>query len=272
MGATATKYSAKTPNQQGLIHYSAEENRVWSILYERQMEAIRDRACAEYLTGLDILGLNVNAIPQLPDVNARLEAATGWRVEPVPALILFKEFFALLASRRFPAATFIRTFADIDYLQEPDIFHEIYGHCPLLTEPTFADFVQRYGQMGLNASKEDRVLLARLFWFTVEFGLIRTPNGLKIYGAGILSSKGETEYALESDFPQRRDFDALTALRTPYRIDIYQSVYYVIDRFPELYDAMDESLLPLLEQARSQGDFNFVAGADAAMKHDLHPC
>ncbi|WP_144394505.1 phenylalanine 4-monooxygenase [Pleionea sediminis] len=251
----STAYVAKTPNDSGFIDYTPIEDQTWKTLYDRQMEVIKNRACDEYMQGLDILGLSRDSIPQLPDVNRALKKATGWEVAAVPALIPFDEFFELLASKRFPAATFIRTPEELDYLQEPDIFHEIFGHCPLLTDPVFAKFVENYGKLGLHASKKERVYLARLFWFTVEFGLIQKTEGLRIYGAGILSSIGETPYSLENAKPERKPFDLMTALRTPYRIDIYQSVYFVINSFHEIYGVMDVDLLNKINEAIELGDF-----------------
>ena len=210
-----TQYIAREPDIHGFIDYSPEDNQTWEFLYKRQMDIIHGRACNEYIRGLEILGLSQNSVPQLPDVNKALRKATGWQVAAVPALIPFGKFFELLANKQFPAATFIRRKEEIDYLQEPDIFHEIYGHCPLLTDPVFANFVHNYGKLGLEATKQERIYLARIFWFTVEFGLIQQAAGLKVYGAGILSSKGETVYSLESNSPQRKNFDLMTALRTP---------------------------------------------------------
>ncbi len=170
-----------------------------------QEAAIEGKACDAYMDGLERLQLPADRIPQLDDVSRVLQACTGWSVARVPALIPFSEFFQLLANRQFPAATFIRKRSELDYLKEPDIFHELFGHTPLLTNQHFADFTETYGRLGLAASKEERVYLARLYWFTVEFGLIDTPQGMRIYGGGILSSIGETEHAL-SDVPQRQPF------------------------------------------------------------------
>lgn len=250
-----TAYVAHQPDARGLIDYSDTENDTWRFLYQRQWELIRNRACRAYREGLEILDLPENRVPQLPEVNCALRAATGWEVAAVPALIPFGTFFELLADRKFPAATFIRTPEDIDYLQEPDIFHEIFGHCPLLTDPTFADFVHEYGKLGLAASPKERVYLARIFWFTVEFGLIRESGEHRIYGAGILSSPGETVYSLEGAEPERKDFDVMTALRTPYRIDIFQRIYFVIDSFEQIYEQMNSSIMPRVREAMALGDF-----------------
>lgn len=251
----SSSYVAHQPDANGHVAYSAEENGVWAFLYQRQMALIQHRASQAFLHGLSVLNLPSNRVPQLAEVNAPLQAATGWQVEAVPALIPFGTFFELLANRKFPAATFIRRREHIDYLQEPDIFHEIFGHCPLLTDPVFANFVHEYGKLGLAASKQERVYLARLFWLTVEFGLIREPAGLRIYGAGILSSKGETEYALDSALPERLPFTVEDALRTPYRIDIMQPLYYIIDNFAQIYAVMNDSILPKIRIAMAQGDY-----------------
>ena len=163
-----------------MIQWSDEENAIWGELYQRQMALLPGRACKEYFDGLDMLGLSPQAIPQLPDIDRVLKASTGWQTAAVPALISFGEFFELLASKRFPVATFIRSREEFHYLQEPDIFHEVMGHCPLLTNPSFAAFTETYGKLGLNASKEERVFLARLYWFTVEFGLVKENGELRI--------------------------------------------------------------------------------------------
>ncbi len=248
-----SKYTARISNKDGIVEYSSEEHKIWRELYQRQWALIKGRACDEYLHGIKKLGLNDSAIPQIPDINAAMEPLTGWRVEAVPALIGFDKFFKLLSEKKFPAATFIRSKEEIEYLQEPDIFHEIFGHCPLLTDPFYADFVHEYGKLGLKATKEQRLMLARLYWFTVEFGLIQTSKGLRIYGGGILSSIGETTYSLESDIPKRIPLNALEAFRTPYRIDIFQTIYFVIPHFKELFNLSQLNLMDLIEQAHTLG-------------------
>lgn len=246
-------YESKYPDADGVIHYDPGEDAVWRDLMARQAGILPGRVCNQYLTGLEMLDLPADRVPQLRDVDKRLHEASGFGVAPVPALITPEKFFTLLANRKFPAATFIRRREDFDYLQEPDVFHEIYGHCPLLAHPIYADFLQRYGEAALAAGKRHIWMLQRLFWFTVEFGLIRTDAGLRIYGAGIASSAGESPYALESDLPERRPFDPVTVFRTPYRIDIFQTVYYVIDDFAELFDLVNRDLVPLMEEARRLG-------------------
>jgi phenylalanine-4-hydroxylase len=171
----------------------------------------------------------------------------------VPALIDFQAFFELMANKKFPAATFIRTRKELVYLQEPDIFHEIFGHCPLITLPVYADFMYEYAKLGLKANHKDRVMLARLYWFTVEFGLIQTNDGLRIYGGGILSSHGESKYCLDSDKPLRKHLDAIEAFRTPYRIDIFQPVYFVINDLAELFNLIELDLMAKVNEARELG-------------------
>jgi len=251
----SSRYVAKVPDENGIIPYSEDEHGVWEELFARQIEIIQGRVCQEFLDGLDVLKLSTDRIPQPAEVSKALFERTGWQVEPVPALINFDRFFRLLAERKFPAATFIRTREDMDYLQEPDIFHEIFGHTAMLTHQAFADFTEAYGKAGVQASHEERVFLARLYWFTVEFKLLQTADGTRIYGGGIASSPGETVYSLESDEPLRRPFDPIDALRTPYRIDIYQTVYYVLDRMDDLFELASADLLALIRQARALGQF-----------------
>jgi len=249
-----TKYVAKIPDENGFIHYTEAENQVWHELITRQMKVLPGRACAEYIGALDRLELPQDRVPQCEEVSRVLRDHTGWEVAAVPALINFTDFFNLLANKRFPAASFIRSREEMGYLQEPDIFHEIFGHTPLLTDPRFAAFTHAYGKAGAAARKEDRPMLARLYWFTVEFGLIHRPEeGLRTYGAGIVSSSGETTYALESASPQRKAFDPLDVLRTPYRIDIFQPIYFVIESFDTLFEVAQMDLLGLIEQARKLG-------------------
>lgn len=251
----STKYVAKIPDENGIIPYTDEEHSVWADLYARQIKIIEGRACQEFMDGLDILNLPTDRIPQPLEVSKTLMERSGWQVEPVPALINFDRFFRLLAERKFPAASFIRSRDEMDYLQEPDIFHEIFGHTAMLTNKAFANFTEAYGRAGVKATKEERVFLARLYWFTVEFGLLQTTDGVKIYGGGIASSPGETIYALESPEPLRRPFDPIDALRTPYRIDIFQTVYYILDRMDDLFELADADLLALIREARALGQF-----------------
>jgi len=254
--AKATKYLSRTPDERGVIEWSEEENKIWHELFTRQLACIKDKACDEYFIGLKKLNLPDDRIPQLGEVSEVLKATTGWACYPVPALIGFGEFFKLLSEKKFPVATFIRSRKDMDYLQEPDIFHEIFGHCPLLTNPSFANYTEAYGKMGLNASKEQRVFLARLYWFTIEFGLLDTPKGLRIYGGGILSSPSETAYALEYTSVERNPFNILDILRTPYRIDIMQPVYYLLTQVADLDDVRQfeiAEIMALVSEAKMLG-------------------
>lgn len=252
--AKQSKYVSRLPNADGIIEWTAEDNAVWHDLVQRQLAHIPGKACDEYMHGLELLNLPHDRIPQLDEINAVLTATTGWQVAQVPCLIPFDEFFRLLANKQFPVATFIRTREEFDYLQEPDIFHEIFGHCPLLTNPDYAHFTHQYGRLGLAATPKERVYLARLYWFTIEFGLLQTEAGLRIYGGGIMSSPGETDYAL-SDVPERQPLVALNALRTPYRIDIMQPIYFTIRSFKELFEIADQDIMALVHQAMELGLF-----------------
>jgi phenylalanine-4-hydroxylase len=246
-------YESKQPDAKGHIPYSAEENAVWRDLMERQVSLLEGRACRPWIEAHREMNFPKNRVPQLKDVSQVLRPRTGWTVQAVPALIGFTEFFQLLANRRFPVATFIRRREDFDYLQEPDIFHEVFGHTPPLTDARYAAFVEAYGKAGLAADPGDHAMLARLFWFTAEFGLVNTDEGIRAYGAGLLSSPGELKHAVDSDLPLRKPFDPVEALRTPYRIDIYQPVYFVIDSFDDLFDLANADLLGYIDEARRLG-------------------
>lgn len=249
----STTYVSRQPDAAGFVQYSEDEDRVWAELYARQRRAVEGRACAEFIHGLETLKLPQDRVPQLPEVSKALMRETGWQVVSVPALIPNEQFFALLAQKKFPAATFVRRREEMDYLQEPDIFHELFGHAPMLTNPYFAGFTETYGRLALAADEADREFLARLYWFTAEFGLIH-PRGesLRIYGGGILSSIGETEYAL-SGRPQVQRLYVPEALRTPYRIDIMQPVYFAIEDLRELYELTRTDLMSQVHEARRHG-------------------
>ncbi|MDP2562685.1 phenylalanine 4-monooxygenase [Psychrobium sp. 1_MG-2023] len=247
-----TKYKAKQPDENGYIDYTAEENGIWAQLISRQMKWIDDTACEEFIAGLKLLNLPMDRVPQLSEINEVLKETTGWQTEPVPALIGFEQFFRLLSEKKFPVATFIRSQEELDYLQEPDIFHEIFGHCAMLTNPHFANFTEHYGKLGLAASKEQRVYLARLYWFTVEFGLVRSHDGLRIIGGGILSSPGETQYAYRKE-AEIAPLEPLTVFRTPYRIDILQPQYFVVDDLEHLTHLTTLDLMALVDEAMTLG-------------------
>ncbi len=246
-------YRSKTPDSKGYIHYSDEENKMWCELISRQIHMLEGKVCNEFIQALGAMNFPLDRNPQIHEVTRVLQEATGWSVEPVAALIDFTSFYNLLANRKFPAATFIRRRDDMDYLQEPDIFHEIFGHTPLLTDSRFAKFTEAFGKAGLAADKQDHSMLARLYWFTIEFGLIQTSKGLRSYGAGIVSSPGELSHAMESDIATLKPFDPIDVLRTPYRIDIYQPLYFTIESFDTLFEMADKDLISLVKEARRLG-------------------
>ena len=248
-----SSYQSKTPDKNGYIPYSDAENEIWHDLITRQIPMLKNRACPEWIGAMHEMNFPKNRIPQLKEISKVLKKNTGWSVAAVPALIGFTEFFQLLANKQFPVATFIRRREHFDYLQEPDVFHEVFGHTPPLTDHRFAAFVEAYGKAGLAADPKDHFMLARLFWFTVEFGLVRSAEGVRAYGSGIMSSPGELVYAIEGDKPERKPFDPVEALRTPYRIDIYQPIYFVIESFDQLFDLAKSDLLSHINEARRLG-------------------
>jgi len=218
--------------------YTDEEHDIWRTLFLRQSELLEKYAAPEVAAGLETLGTRPEHIPRFSEINEALGRATGWRIVAVPGLIPEEHFFAHLAARRFPVSVWIRTREELDYLAEPDLFHDFFGHVPLLTNPVFARFMEAYGQAGPKALAYGAVkMLARLYWYTVEFGLIKSGGGLRAYGAGILSSKGETTYSVEDPTPHRIEFDLERILRTAYLIDDYQRTYFVLDNFEQLFDA-----------------------------------
>jgi phenylalanine-4-hydroxylase len=222
---------------QGFDLYSETEHQTWITLYDQQSAVLPGRACDAYLRGLDALDLHGGGIPDFAELNTKLRALTGWIVVAVPGLVPDEVFFEHLANRRFPAGNFIRRADELDYLEEPDVFHDVFGHVPMLTDTVFADYMQAYGEGGLRALGLDALhRLARLYWYTVEFGLLRTSAGLRIYGAGILSSRTESIFSLESGSPHRVGFELERVMRTPYRIDDFQQVYFVIPSLQELLD------------------------------------
>lgn len=217
--------------------FTADEHAMWDRLFARQSAMLPGRASDAFLRGIDVLRLEKPGIPDYRDLNARLMEATGWRVVAVPGLVPDDVFFDHLANRRFPAGNFIRTPQQLDYLQEPDVFHDVFGHVPMLADPVFADYMAAYGRGGLRSLKYDALKqLARLYWYTVEFGLIREGGALRIYGAGIVSSYAESLFALDSESPNRIGFDLSRVMRTDYRIDDFQQNYFVVDSLDQLLD------------------------------------
>jgi phenylalanine-4-hydroxylase len=245
---------------QGWEAYSADEHRTWDLLYERQAALLPGRACDEFLHGMEALNLHRGGIPDFAKVNEDLMRLTGWTVVAVPGLVPDDVFFDHLANRRFPAGQFIRKPQELDYLQEPDIFHDVFGHVPMLTDPTFADYMQAYGRGGQRALGLGRLHnLARLYWYTVEFGLLETPKGLRIYGAGIVSSKAESLFSLDDPSPNRLGFDLERVMRTPYRIDDFQQVYFVIPSLQSLLDATLQDFAPIYARMAAAHDIRIEA-------------
>ena len=235
--------------------YTAQDHATWRTLFNRQTELLEGRVVPEYYTGLEALGITNAGIPEFAEMNRVLARATGWTVVAVPGLVPDAVFFAHLAARRFPAGYWIRSPEQLDYIEEPDVFHDVFGHVPLLMQPRYADYMAAYGRAGL-AYAGDAALenLARLYWYTVEFGLMRTPAGLRIFGAGILSSAGESIYALESPQPLRIAFDCERVMRTRYEIDHYQSIYFVLSGYDDLPALRPEELNAHIASARRQND------------------
>jgi phenylalanine-4-hydroxylase len=217
--------------------YDPVQHGMWNTLFEHQAKVLPGRACSEFLDGLKRLNLVSDRIPQFERLSDDLQKLTGWRVVAVPSLVPDEIFFDHLANRRFPAGQFIRRPDQIDYIEEPDVFHDVFGHVPMLAHPVFADYMQAYGKGGQRALSEFGALknLARLYWYTVEFGLIAKPDGVRIYGSGIVSSRAESIYAVESPSPNRIGFDLERVMRTEYRIDDFQESYFVIRSFDELF-------------------------------------
>ena len=238
--------------------YQAEDHATWGTLYQRQRELLVGRASEEFLQAQDAMGMTPDAIPRFDQLNEVLGAATGWTLIGVEGLLPELDFFDHLANRRFPVTWWIRRPDQIDYIAEPDLFHDLFGHVPLLMNPLFADYMQAYGRGGVKAhgiGPEALVNLTRLYWYTVEFGLINTPQGLRIYGSGIVSSKGESLYSLESPAPNRIGFDLERVMRTRYRIDTFQKTYFVIDSFAQLIDATAPDFTPLYDQLAQREAF-----------------
>ncbi len=246
--------AAQTPTADFQIEqrwrlYKDEEHAIWRDLYSQQISILKNRAVPEFYEGLTALNLNEGGIPNFAHINEKLMDLTGWQVITVPHLIPDDIFFEHLANRRFPAGRFIRSREQMDYLQEPDIFHDVFGHVPLLTQPIFANYMEAYGKGGLRALKYDCLKnLARLYWYTVEFGLMNTDEGLKIYGAGIVSSRTESIFSLDDPSPNRLHFDLTRVMETDYRIDDFQQIYFVNNSFEELFEATQQDFGPIYEK------------------------
>ncbi|MBN9371716.1 MAG: phenylalanine 4-monooxygenase [Hydrogenophaga sp. SCN 70-13] len=244
--------------------YTEADHDTYRRLYERQSALLPGLAAQAFVDALPALGVR-DRIPRFDEINERLRPATGWEIVAVPGLIPERPFFDLLAHRRFPVTDWIRTPQEFDYIVEPDVFHDLFGHVPLLFNPVFADYVQRYGQGGLKAHDLGAgELLSRLYWYTIEFGLIREPQGLRAYGAGILSSSGELRHSVTSPRARRIALDLVRCMRTRYKIDDYQATYFVIDSFEQLFDMTAPDFTPIYDTVRSLGELP----ADASIASD----
>jgi len=238
--------------EQNHTQYTAADHDIYRRLYARQLQQLPGLACEEFIAAVQHLGAP-ERIPHFDAISERLLKATGWQIVGVPGLIPEEAFFALLAERRFPVTDWMRTPEEFDYVVEPDVFHDLFGHVPLLFNATFADYMQAYGAGGLKASRLDACeLLARLYWYTVEFGLIATPRGLRAYGAGILSSAGELRHSITSPQPRRVSFALQRLMRSRYRIDSFQASYFVIDSFQQLFDATAPDFTPVYGEVRER--------------------
>ncbi len=240
---------------QDYARYTAADHDTYRRLYERQSALLPGLASEAFIQALPSLGAR-DRIPRFEEVNERLYKATGWELVGVPGLIPEVPFFTLLANRKFPVTDWIRKPEEFEYIVEPDIFHDLFGHVPLLFNPVFADYVQRYGQGGLKAQGLGSCeMLSRLYWYTIEFGLIREAGGLRAYGAGILSSSGELAYAVQSPEPQRLPLQLERTMRTRYKIDTYQQTYFVIDSLEQLFDMTAADFAPIYEKLRGLPEF-----------------
>ncbi|HET7728405.1 MAG TPA: phenylalanine 4-monooxygenase [Usitatibacter sp.] len=279
-GETAHKlrgdYSRMRPDytvDQDWGAYSEAEHELWRRLYRRQESLVAKRACDEFNQALEVLDFS-QAIPRFDAINRKLAAASGWQLVAVPGLVPDLTFFEHLANRRFPVTVWLREPAEFDYIVEPDVFHDFFGHVPMLFNPVFADYMQAYGRGGIKAHALGAIeMLARLYWYTVEFGLIDTPKGLRTYGAGILSSGGEISYCLESPDPNRIGFDLLRIMQTRYKIDTYQETYFVIRAFDQLFEATAPDFTPYYEALRGREPYppSTVLATDRVYQRGIAP-
>ena len=253
--------------------YSPAEHELWRRLYRRQESLVAKAACDEFRATLDTLNFG-EGIPRFDVINRKLAAATNWQLVAVPGLVPDLTFFEHLSARRFPVTVWLRNLEEFDYIVEPDIFHDFFGHAPMLFNPVFANYIQAYGGGGIKAHALGAIeMLARLYWYTVEFGLIDTPKGLRTYGAGILSSGGEIDYCLESPNPNRIGFDLLRIMQTRYKIDTYQETYFVIRDFEQLFEATAPDFTPYYEQLRGREAYapSTVLATDRVYHRGLSP-
>jgi phenylalanine-4-hydroxylase len=257
--STTMKETEKRPDwtiDQGWETYTPEQHAIWKTLFERQTRLLPGRACDEFVAGMRELPLVADEIPDFRRLSDALAKHTGWQVVAVPGLVPDEVFFEHLANRRFPSGHFIRKPHELDYLEEPDVFHDVFGHVPMLMNPVIADYIQAYGEGGLRAQRLGKLKnLARVYWYTVEFGLLLQPDGVRIYGAGIASSFTETVFSLDSASPNRIRFDLERVMRTHYRIDDFQESYFVIDNLDQLLELASIDFAPLYERIEGQPDY-----------------
>jgi phenylalanine-4-hydroxylase len=239
-----------TAMKQRYNQYTTEDHQVWSVMFERQMKALPRLATNEFMKGIALSGFEPHRIPEFSMVNERLMPLTGWQIYEVPGIVADDEFFRLLTEKKFPATTWIRKMSELEYIEEPDMFHDVFGHVPLLTNALYCHFLEAMSQIALEHINDPHAieLMSRLYWYTVEFGLMREDGELKIYGAGLLSSIGETLFSLQSEEPARAKFDMAAIFNTPYIKEKYQEKYFIVDGFEQLYDSIGSIRQLLNEQ------------------------
>ena len=248
--------SADFTIDQGWSQYTPDEHAVWKTLFERQMALLPELACDAFVEGMRALPMGAEQIPDFREMSETLTARTGWSVVAVPGLVPDEVFFRHLANRRFPSGNFIRKPHELDYLEEPDVFHDVFGHIPMLMHPVMADFIQAYGEAGLRAQSIGKLKeLARVYWYTVEFGLVQQGDALRIYGAGIASSFAESKFSVQSGSPNRIAFDLERVMRTHYRIDDFQEVYFVLENLDALLELRRIDFDPLYARLNSGPSF-----------------
>jgi phenylalanine-4-hydroxylase len=251
-GPAAAPQRADWTIDQGWDQYTPQEHAVWKTLYERQTKLLPGLACDDFVAGMKDLPMSADEIPNFEKLSETLMRRTGWQVVAVAGLVPDDVFFEHLANRRFPAGNFIRGAHELDYLEEPDVFHDVFGHVPMLMHPVMADFIQAYGKGGLRAQSLGKLTeLARVYWYTVEFGLVQQKEGMRIYGAGIASSFSESTFSIQSDSPNRIAFDLERVMRTNYRIDDFQESYFVLDDLQDLLALAQTEFAPYYERLNS---------------------
>jgi phenylalanine-4-hydroxylase len=254
-GDAAAPHRADWTIDQNWEAYTAAEHAVWRTLYERQTKLLPSRACAEFLAGMAALPIGAERIPDFRRLSDVLMRRTGWQVVAVPGLVPPEVFFEHLANRRFPAGQFIRQPDQLDYIEEPDVFHDVFGHVPMLMHPVLADYLQAYGEGGLRAQRLGALeQLSRVYWFTVEFGLVAENQAPRIYGAGIVSSHSETRFSLDDRSPHRLAFDLTRVMRTRYRIDDFQETYFVLDSLDDLLRLAEVDFAPLYDRVKTMAE------------------